>query len=345
MNEIYQDPYKILNINYNASNDEIKYNFKKLALQYHPDKNINKNKQQQDIAKKKYRDISIAYEILSNIEQKKIYDDLNTNDKNSFLNTIFTLLTQLNDTEETENIIKQIYKYPLDICNDIKNGRFAEVQNKIINYIINNKFINEPKINDIFLHSSDNYTNTDNINSYDCLVTYEESELKEHHTIYEIKTTLQEIFNNIKKEITIKKKLSENIIEEIIKVPLYNPQILINHKDDNKNIISRTFINILWKKHKFLKRKNYDILYYHKITLFNLFYGFSIKLKYFNNEHINISSSEPFKEYNFNGNKLKIIIKGKGLPYNEQNRGDLIIILFIDKSNNFYNELKNYFNK
>jgi len=64
------DYYKTLNIPRSASSDEIKKAYKKLALQWHPDKNIS-NPQ---LATIKFKEISEAYETLSNPESKKIYD-------------------------------------------------------------------------------------------------------------------------------------------------------------------------------------------------------------------------------------------------------------------------------
>lgn len=54
--------YKLLEVNNNASLEDIKKAYKKLAIIYHPDKNPN-NKEE---AEKKFKEISEAYEILSN---------------------------------------------------------------------------------------------------------------------------------------------------------------------------------------------------------------------------------------------------------------------------------------
>tara|TARA_B100000424_G_C22937546_1_gene498861 strand:- start:39 stop:548 length:510 start_codon:yes stop_codon:yes gene_type:complete len=54
--------YQILELENNASLDEIKKAYKKLAIKYHPDKNSN-NKEE---AEEKFKEISQAYEILTN---------------------------------------------------------------------------------------------------------------------------------------------------------------------------------------------------------------------------------------------------------------------------------------
>jgi len=60
--------YDTLNITPNANQNEVKSAYYKLTLQYHPDKN------KTEYAKQKFQDISEAYEVLSNYEQRKIYD-------------------------------------------------------------------------------------------------------------------------------------------------------------------------------------------------------------------------------------------------------------------------------
>jgi len=64
------DYYKILGIDKSASDKEIKKVYRKLAMKWHPDKNPN-NKEH---AEKKFKEISEAYTVLSDKEQKKIYD-------------------------------------------------------------------------------------------------------------------------------------------------------------------------------------------------------------------------------------------------------------------------------
>ncbi|XP_014486575.1 PREDICTED: dnaJ homolog subfamily C member 30-like [Dinoponera quadriceps] len=60
--------YDALEITPKATQSEIKSAYYMLSLQYHPDKNNS------DYAKQKFQDISDAYEVLSNHEQRKNYD-------------------------------------------------------------------------------------------------------------------------------------------------------------------------------------------------------------------------------------------------------------------------------
>ena len=60
--------YETLEINENASADEIKKAYRKLARKYHPD--VNKDPS----AEEKFKEINAAYEVLSNPEKKQQYD-------------------------------------------------------------------------------------------------------------------------------------------------------------------------------------------------------------------------------------------------------------------------------
>ena len=59
--------YEVLGIKKNASDTEIKKAYKKMAVRWHPDKNLD-NKQ---YSEKKFKEISEAYQVLSDPEKKK----------------------------------------------------------------------------------------------------------------------------------------------------------------------------------------------------------------------------------------------------------------------------------
>src|SRR5580704_8550522 len=63
-----KDYYDILGVSKTASADEIKRAYRKLALQYHPDRNKTKE------AEEKFKEVTKAYEVLSNEEKRKSYD-------------------------------------------------------------------------------------------------------------------------------------------------------------------------------------------------------------------------------------------------------------------------------
>ncbi|KAL2473653.1 DNAJ heat shock family protein [Forsythia ovata] len=64
------DYYKILQVDKNATDEDLKKAYRKLAMKCHPDKNPNKKIE----AEAKFKQISEAYEVLSDSEKRAIYD-------------------------------------------------------------------------------------------------------------------------------------------------------------------------------------------------------------------------------------------------------------------------------
>ena len=69
----YKDYYKILGVSRSASADEIKKAYRKLAREFHPDKNKAKG------AEEKFKEANEANEVLSDPEKRKAYDTLGAN--------------------------------------------------------------------------------------------------------------------------------------------------------------------------------------------------------------------------------------------------------------------------
>lgn len=64
-----RDYYEVLGVSKTASEDEIKKAYRKLAIQYHPDKNPGDK-----VAEEKFKEAAEAYEVLSNKEKRARYD-------------------------------------------------------------------------------------------------------------------------------------------------------------------------------------------------------------------------------------------------------------------------------
>lgn len=74
-----KDYYYFLGISTDASDEDIKKAYRKLSLKYHPDKNDNDS-----FFENRFREIQEAYEILSNLESRKSYDQNLENHQKSF---------------------------------------------------------------------------------------------------------------------------------------------------------------------------------------------------------------------------------------------------------------------
>jgi len=75
--------YKILGVNENASNHELRKAFCKLSIELHPDT----TSLEIDVAKSKFQEVLEAYEHLNNSNLRKIYDDKLKENSRSINNT------------------------------------------------------------------------------------------------------------------------------------------------------------------------------------------------------------------------------------------------------------------
>lgn len=64
------DYYNILKVSRNATEEDLKKSYKKLAMKWHPDKNAVNTKE----AEAKFKQISEAYDVLSDPQRRQIYD-------------------------------------------------------------------------------------------------------------------------------------------------------------------------------------------------------------------------------------------------------------------------------
>ena len=133
--------YDILNLNKNATQQDIKKSYRKLAIKYHPDNNINDK-----IAENKYKKISHAYNILSDPINRKKYD---TGDENDFgnifqsFNNIFKNQVEsfMNNSQNCDigNIINNLKKKSKEMYKEIPKKKYKKINGKPIIIKINIK--------------------------------------------------------------------------------------------------------------------------------------------------------------------------------------------------------------
>uniref|UniRef100_A0A6C0EJP5 J domain-containing protein n=1 Tax=viral metagenome TaxID=1070528 RepID=A0A6C0EJP5_9ZZZZ len=100
------NPYAILDLKKNCSDEEIKQAYKKLALKYHPDRSIDNKEYNTE----RFKEIATAYEILNDKKQRNMYDitgKFNTTNINPF--EAFELFKK-NLDPNVEIFLKDTYK-------------------------------------------------------------------------------------------------------------------------------------------------------------------------------------------------------------------------------------------
>jgi len=95
-----KDYYKILEIEKDASEEEIKLAYRRLAKKFHPD--LNKTDPE---AKEKFIELHEAYDTLNDPQRRKIYDQAGYNLRNIDLSDLFWR----NNYRRFREILRQIY--------------------------------------------------------------------------------------------------------------------------------------------------------------------------------------------------------------------------------------------
>eukprot|EP01018_Ginkgo_biloba_P038263 Gb_01966 [translate_table: standard] len=67
------DYYKILGLRKDASKDDIKDAFRKLAMKFHPDRHTKSSKAVQEDAIRRFKEVSEAYDVLSDDKKRAVY--------------------------------------------------------------------------------------------------------------------------------------------------------------------------------------------------------------------------------------------------------------------------------
>lgn len=307
--------YDLLEVNKNASDDEIKKSYKKLAMKFHPDRNKN-NKEE---AEKKFKDISNAYNILSDKNKKQIYDQFgeeglqggmgggNFNPFSMFEemfgnNQGFHFNMNHNNNNNNKPEIKKI-KISL---NDLYNG-------KTMSFNITRTVLDESKKHLISPCNVCNGTGIEvKIQQFGPMIQQMQGPCSACGGTGKI------IPNEYLK--TVKEKISINIEKGMCS----EEQIILKNKG-NFNINSMqnndlVFV-IIEEPHKIFKRIDNNLILGLDINLIDALIGFSFVFKHLDNSEFIISSTNIIKN-----DEIKII-KNKGMPFNNHSDvfGDLII--------------------
>lgn len=72
------NPYRVLGLSSDVTQEDIRKQYRKLCLQYHPDKNTHRSREQQNEAERRFKEVQSAYAVIGTPENRKAYEDQQT---------------------------------------------------------------------------------------------------------------------------------------------------------------------------------------------------------------------------------------------------------------------------
>ena len=323
INNSRENHYTILGINKNASLDEIKKAYRKLSLNYHPDRNAG------DINKSElYKKINEAYRVLSDNIERKNYDLLNSFDPilHSVSNNIdptnidpTNIMNMLMNSPEASNLVNNLAsKLPINaMMGMLSNDLFGSLS-------INNRGHNK---NHNRSYNKFNFNNDNND------IFSQQKEITRPESIFEtINITLLQAFTGCKIPITINKwkyecdtkfQQEETMYIDIPRGIDNNEIITLENKGNRINtaLVGDVEIKILITNDTQFFRQGLDLIYKKTITLKESYCGFNFDLPYIDGREFKIKN-EPG---NIIPPNFRKIIPNLGLK-RDNDIGNLIIL-------------------
>lgn len=335
--------YELLKLDKTATLEEIKKSYKKLAMEYHPDKTGN-DKDKSEL----FKEVSHAYSILSNEKTRKEYDMFGIVDENnvnySDISNIFEQIFKANKRKTSSYSYASFINIE-DIFNEI-NNLDCEV-NIVHNMPSVSKFENMFSVNkDKFKVNLSEKINVSEFKPKACTKNYPPPSNREtdkisgtiliddiidgnknkifHYNIYDKCTSCNGISTNIMCECQGNKLINVSRTVEVDITPgteqnkKYTFVELGSYNLALKNY-NNLEITIKYDVPKHIKIKNSHIIVYLHLTLKEVFCGFSKKIK-LGQKHIDVDIDEYI-----NPNE-PIIYENCGIVLNDEKKGNIIII-------------------
>ena len=199
------DYYSILEIEEDSNFEQIRKAYKKQALKYHPDKNKSEN------AEDKFKNVVEAYEVLSNPLRRERYDISKKMNKN-FEFKLSPEILKFTKFFFCEENLKKFANMTFNITNDLglyNNAGFDYVYNNILDNLRNKnigslfeEYKNFKKFYHINTQKYEFSAKENNIKKKQSEQNYNNI-LEKKKIIYNLKINLEDIYNNIIKNISI----------------------------------------------------------------------------------------------------------------------------------------------
>lgn len=336
--------YDTLNIKKDATQQEIKKSYRKLALKYHPDKNKTLAKKD---AENKFRELTHAYKMLTDKEysikynEDNQYSDFNINE-DEILREVFEIFGQNMDfmnsffmfNSPSQEILQDVQShYDIDKNFDTDINMVANMFEQIdmMEKMVYSSF-NIPS--PIYNVPSTQFNKSSSYNKSSKLPY----STKKNYSVYTCKLSLYDIYNMKKKKINVYvskslhiKEEEELIILSHIPCQIYkNKKIIVKIKDKFQDKINNT-------QYYYSRYNKFDILLNYPYSMIqekdNNTY---ISFKYLDDETYNIKLSLKYKQieekyYSYNSSKNKknnnfLLLNNKGLyNYKLKKRNNLYV--------------------
>ncbi|WXB47345.1 MAG: DnaJ domain-containing protein [Candidatus Shikimatogenerans sp. Tmey] len=338
-----KDYYTVLGVDKKANNLTIKKAYRKLALKYHPDRNINNSKK----CEKKFKEISEAYNILINKDKRRNYDKYGHTNKsevpfNNFTDIFEEIFPKFSDyTEYSEDddyeYVNEEEIYGRTSVKDKFPGKYGK--NITLDVHLSLKDILTGLYQEVYIERKILYKYLNYINCEKCLgkgyrLRKKKSFFLNFQTTYTCtlcKGYGKYIVNPLKNMDW--RGIVSNYENVSIRIPVgsIDGTILKLHNKGHQapltGHVGSLLINIKEYKDLFYKRINKDLYIKFKISLVESIIGCVKIINYFDREYININLFSNINENDY------IYIKNKGIPYFQNNKykfGDLYIKILIN---------------
>lgn len=315
--------YKILEVDENATKDEIKKSYRRLSFLYHPDKNPG-NSHKAEL----FKQLNEAYQVLSDKTKRNQYDfELNLKMGNP--------MSQMNYNDPMEAFMGSLFESVLQSKPKNKRKQNARAMDDIMNIIGGGMTMNMGEIPPEIIFGA---TNIPGLHKE----AEPEEVLEDIHINHEIE--FEESYNGCCVPILVTRTINHGQIKnnkENEKIYLTIPKGVDNDEiitiENKGNILnnkqSHVKVHIKIKDHPIFKRNGIHLILPKQISFKESLIGFDFILEHLNNSKTKLSSSRG----NIIQNGDKKVIKDFGFERNDK-KGDLIILFNVLHPPNKLNE-------